>query len=261
MPRVFVICRNPYTQGEITWPGHEIVGYVATTPPRQGLPNVKYYQGWEAIPAELNGTIDIVLGVGCPIGPVIRGEVKTLGLYRLAGGIQGGKEMNDVFVQSLRLLTKKGVLLFGGAFSKSDVTKPAMDLLMWKLPPPPAGQEKNKTPNTVRIVTLKGEGPRAGEPSVVDEPDEFEDEEEEEEEEDEEEDEEQRGGFAGYTWLEISLAPPTVSATAVDFVARNWGKKGLPMGPESLIKKFGGRRRKTRRKRHPRSSRRKSMRR
>lgn len=223
MPRVFVSCHNPTTHGEVTWEGHEIVGYVDVTP--GGQPSVgRYFQGWGSVPAALRGTIDIVLGMFCPIAGPLRDGIKTVDLYPLAGGVQGGKDMNDIFVKAFALLKPGGVLLFPNVQTMADVSR---ETLEYKLPPPPAGQDRNAVKNTVEFVDIGSVRPQVDDPSD-DEEEGYEDYEEEEEEE------EQEGG--GNDQLQDRVP---------------WLRITKPAG--------GGRRRKTKR-RHPRSSRRKSTR-
>ncbi len=101
-PRVLVACHVPSLHGTLSWEGHTIVGYVDVLPGAAGEDGVPYYQGWDAVPAELKGTIDIVLSAGCPVVPTIR---------------QGHNPVYDattyaIVEASLALLRPTGVLMF-----------------------------------------------------------------------------------------------------------------------------------------------------
>lgn len=241
MKRVFVTCHNPSTHGELTWEGHEIVGYVDITPGDQ--PSVgKYYEGWGAVPASLRGTIDLVLAMFCPVGGDLeRGDIKTLAAYTLPFLRRDGTPMiitvyDDVFVKAFALLKPGGSLLFPGT---DTIAASSRELLEWKLPPPPAGQDRNRVKNTVSFADIGDVRPHLEEmpESEHESEPEYSDAEEDEEEEDESEEDQKGGNDEG-----LQRRRPWLIVTK-------------PMA--------GGRRRKrkTYRKRHSLSSRRKSMRR
>lgn len=252
MKRVFVTCHNPSTHGELTWEGHEIVGYVDITPGDQ--PSVgTYYQGWGAVPASLRGTIDLVLAMFCPVGGDLeRGDIKTLAAYPTLyppGHPQAGTPFlrrdgtpmmitvyDDVFVKAFALLKPGGSLLFPGT---EAIAASSRELLEWKLPPPSAGQDRNRVKNTVSFVDIGAVRPHLEEmpDSEHESEPEYSDAEEGEEEEDESEEDQKGGNDEG-----LQRRRPWLIVTK-------------PMA--------GGRRRKrkTYRKRHSLSSRRKSMRR
>lgn len=263
MKRVFVTCHNPSTHGEVTWEGHEIVGYVDVTPGDQ--PSVgKYYQGWEAVPASLRGTIDIALAMFCPVGGDLeRGDIKTLAAYPLvypSGHPKAGTPFlrndgtpmtitvyDDVFVKAFALLKPGGSLLFPGTDVIADSSR---ELLEWKLPPPSAGQDRNRVKNTVTFADIGDVRPHVAdmpESEYETEPEYSEEEEEEEPESGEEEDEEPEEDNPG----EVQKGGDDEGLQR----RRPWLIVTKPMA--------GGRRRKrkTYRKRHSLSSRRKSMRR
>lgn len=253
MKRVFVTCHNPSTHGELTWEGHEIVGYVDITPGDQ--PSVgKYYEGWGAVPASLRGTIDLVLAMFCPVGGDLeRGDIKTLAAYTLPFLRRDGTPMiitvyDDVFVKAFALLKPGGSLLFPGT---DTIAASSRELLEWKLPPPPAGQDRNRVKNTVSFADIGDVRPQLEdmpESEYESEPDYSEDEDEEEPEpgdsRDEEASEEDNPGEVQKGGNDEGLQR-----------RRPWLIVTKPMA--------GGRRRKrkTYRKRHSLSSRRKSMRR
>jgi len=167
MKRVFVTCHNPSTHGEVTWEGHEIVGYVDVTPGDQ--PSVgRYYQGWEAVPASLRGTIDLALAMYCPVGGDLeQGSIKTLAAYPMlypSGHPKAGTPIlrsdgtpmtitvyDDVFVKAFALLKPGGSLLFPGT---EAIAASSRELLESKLPPPPAGQDRNRVKNTVTFADI-----------------------------------------------------------------------------------------------------------
>lgn len=179
LPNVFVSCHNPTLKdhGEIVWDGHNIVGYVDVTPP--GAPPKKnasfsglYCQGWDAIPTELQGTMDIVLALYCPIMQALEhGEIKTLAPYPVlfSSGPNAGtpvlingkptivKDYNEIIVRAFALLKPGGTLLFPNIRSLPDQTR---ILLEEKLPPPPAGQEKNAVKNSVEFVDIGDQRPQ-----------------------------------------------------------------------------------------------------
>lgn len=251
MKRVFVTCHNPSTHGELTWEGHEIVGYVDITPGDQ--PSVgKYYEGWGAVPASLRGTIDLVLAMFCPVGGDLeRGDIKTLAAYPTLyppGHPQAGTPFlrrdgtpmmitvyDDVFVKAFALLKPGGSLLFPGT---EAIAASSRELLEWKLPPPPTGQDRNRVKNTVSFVDIGDVRPHLEEMPESEHESEPEYSEDEDEEEEDESEEDQKGGN------DEGLQR-----------RRPWLIVTKPMA--------GGRRRKrkTYRKRHSLSSRRKSMRR
>jgi hypothetical protein len=255
MKRVFVSCHNPSTHGEVKWEGHTIVGYVGITPgdqPSEGKGT--YYEGWDTIPKDVRGTIDIVLAMFCPVGGELeRGNIKTLAAYPLVypPGPQAGMPVlendgtpmvvtvyDDVFVKAFALLKPGGSLLFPGTEAIADSSR---ELLEWKLPPPPAGQERNAVKNTVEFVEIGDVRPQVEDmpkPEPESEP-EYSEEEDDEEEDDEEEegDDVQKGGDNDQLQKRVP-----------------WLRITKPAG--------GGRRRrrrKTYRKRHSLSSRRKSI--
>ena len=185
MKRVFVTCHNPSTHGELTWEGHEIVGYVDITSGDQ--PSVgTYYEGWGAVPASLRGTIDLVLAMFCPVGGDLeRGDIKTLAAYTLPFLRRDGTPMtitvyDDVFVKAFALLKPGGSLLFPGT---DTIAASSRELLEWKLPPPPAGQDRNRVKNTVTFVDIGAVRPQLEdmpESEYESEPEYFEEEDEEE---------------------------------------------------------------------------------
>lgn len=114
MPRVLVICHNPTSQGNIVWEGHEIVGYVDILPRGRIAPNAPYYQGWDSIPADLVGTVDIGLALHCPVVETLQGKVRTFDVEELRIGTNVVKITitNDIFRRGFSYLKPGGYMLF-----------------------------------------------------------------------------------------------------------------------------------------------------
>ena len=112
IPRVLMACHVPSKHGIITWEGHEIVGYVDVQPGESGTDGLPYYEGWDAIPASLMGTLDMVVSVGCPVVPVLRDGRITSFTEPPADSPMYEQATYDIVTTSLSLLRPGGVLLF-----------------------------------------------------------------------------------------------------------------------------------------------------
>ena len=115
MSRVLVICHNPAVSGNIVWPDHEIAGYVDISPPGKRIkPGAPYYQGWDSVPADLVGTIDIVLSLFCPVSDAFNGNVKTFDVVetKLGETVIRTTTMNDIFRRGFSYLKPGGYMLF-----------------------------------------------------------------------------------------------------------------------------------------------------
>jgi hypothetical protein len=115
MSRVLVICHNPTVDGNIVWPDHEIVGYVDIFPAGKRIkPNAPYYQGWDSVPADLVGTIDIVLSLFCPVSDAFHGRVKTFDVVetRMGETVIRTTTINDIFRRGFSYLKPGGYMLF-----------------------------------------------------------------------------------------------------------------------------------------------------
>jgi hypothetical protein len=105
-------CHIPSRDGIITWEGHEIVGYVDVQPGQSGSDGLPYYEGWDAIPASLKGTLDMVVSVGCPVVPVLReGRITSFTDPPVESRVYE-QDTYDIVNASLDLLRPGGVLLF-----------------------------------------------------------------------------------------------------------------------------------------------------
>lgn len=113
MVRVLVACHTPSRHGKVTWEGHEIVGYVDVTDGRAVKGDAPYYRGWDSIPKELLGTIDIVLSMFCPVAPALRrGELKTLDSPPSADAMTWVRDAYEILTNSFALLRPGGYILF-----------------------------------------------------------------------------------------------------------------------------------------------------
>ncbi len=112
MPRVFVACHDPSRHGKVTWEGHDIVGYVDVTP-GTSVGDAPYFNGWDSIPASLRGTIDIVLGIGCPIAINLQsGSLTSFADKPSAEDGEFAFATHDIFTKGFTLLKPGGSLLF-----------------------------------------------------------------------------------------------------------------------------------------------------
>ena len=111
-PRVLVACHIPSRHGKVTWEGHQIVGYVDVNEGAAVAGDAPYYQGWDSIPAELRGTIDIILSIGCPVATGL-----TSGHFRWESPAEEdigvyGASVHEILTKGLRLLRPDGTFLF-----------------------------------------------------------------------------------------------------------------------------------------------------
>ncbi len=126
-PRVLVVCQIPSKHGAITWEDHEIVGYVDIQEGKPARDGVPYYRGWDAVPAELRGTIDIVLSINCPVALAIeRGWVSSLDTPP-ASNVDDKQEAFQIFTRGLEVLRPGGHMLFPRVVSISPLFKAAVD--------------------------------------------------------------------------------------------------------------------------------------
>ena len=213
MGRVVVVCHNPSTNGELTWEGHEIVGYVDITPGPQPSTG-RYFQGWNAPGlSDLNGTIDIVLAMYCPVrDEMARGglngfkiEEKVFGTVR----IMTGQANYDIFVRGFALLKPGGQMLFPG-YGDLVLHESTKEDLTWRLPPRADGT-KAKVPNTIEVKDIGDVRPQLAD-MPESEGEDYEEEDYEEEEEVDDEEEDQNGGSTNahlqerVPWLVVTKA-------------------------------------------------------
>jgi hypothetical protein len=113
MSRVFVACHAPSRHGKVTWEGHEIVGYVDVIDGRAVKGDAPYFRGWDSIPKELFGTVDIVLAMFCPVAPALRrGDLTTLDSPPPADSMNWVRDAYEVLTKSFALLRPGGYILF-----------------------------------------------------------------------------------------------------------------------------------------------------
>lgn len=111
-PRVLAACHVPSLYGTITWEGHDIVGYVDVQDGQAGADGVPYYKGWASIPADLKGTLDMVLSVGCPVVPVLKeGRIESFTEPPKDSPVYE-RDTYEIVNASLELLRPGGILLF-----------------------------------------------------------------------------------------------------------------------------------------------------
>lgn len=116
-----IVCHNPTnpTQGNVTWEGHNIIGYVDITPvgKLKTPPNTPYYDGWETVPATLKGRADVVLSLYCEgLGDFQRGSITSFDEEQT---LPTGRKYklplyNDIFVKAFEYVKPGGVMLFAG---------------------------------------------------------------------------------------------------------------------------------------------------
>ena len=121
-PRVLVACHAPSVYGTISWEGHDIVGYVDVLNGQAGSDGLPYYKGWASVPAELKGTLDMVLSVGCPVVPVLKEGRITSFTEPPKDSPVYERDTYEIVNASLDLLRPGGVLLF----PRIDTVSPAI---------------------------------------------------------------------------------------------------------------------------------------
>lgn len=132
-----IICHNPTdkTQGDVTWEGHTIIGYVDVAPKgKLKTPNATYYSGWATIPSTLKGTADVVLALYCPVmGDFREGNIKSFDEEQTFHGLKLKIPVyNDIFVKAFEYVKPGGVMLFAGA-TESIKTKNGSENPSWTL--------------------------------------------------------------------------------------------------------------------------------